>query len=423
MKPIYVQRKNGWDIPYIILNNPNNIEMTQVSDRLASLSPSATLAMSQKSNELKASGVDVINLSVGEPDFFTPDHVKAAAKKAIEDNFSFYSPVPGYLDLRQAIVNKLKNENDLTYTTDQIVVSNGAKQSVCNTLLCLINKGDEVIIPAPYWVSYVEMVKLAEGTNVVVSAGYDQNFKITPNQLEAAITPKTKAIILCSPSNPSGSVYSQEELRGLAEVLKKYPKVFVLADEIYEHINYVGSHQSIAQFDWMKDRTIVINGVSKAYAMTGWRIGFIAAPQWIAKACTKLQGQYTSGASSIAQKAAVAAFSGDQSCVEVMRKAFLRRRDLVLGLCKTISGIKLQVPEGAFYLFPEVSAYFGKQAEGLVIKDANDMAMYLLQKGHVATVSGDAFGCPGCLRFSYATSDENLIEAIARIKRALEALK
>lgn len=397
--------------------------MTQVSDRLASLSPSETLAMSQKSAELKAQGIDVINLSVGEPDFYTPDHIKEAAKKAIDDNFSFYSPVPGYMDLRKAIVAKLKNENGLDYTTDQIIVSNGAKQSVCNTLLSIIGPGDEVIVPAPYWVSYVEMVKLAEGTNVIVSAGIDQDFKITPAQLEAAITPKTKALILCSPSNPTGSVYSKEELKGLAAVLAKHENVIVIADEIYEHINYVGSHQSIAQFPEIKDRIVVVNGVSKAYAMTGWRIGFIAAPLWIAKACNKLQGQYTSGASSIAQKAAVAAFAGDQSCVEEMRKAFLRRRDLVISLCKEIPGMKLNVPEGAFYLFPEVNSYYGKSAGDRKINNAADLAMYLLEVGHVATVGGAAFGAPECLRFSYATSDENLVEAIKRIKEALAALK
>lgn len=397
--------------------------MTQVSDRLASLSPSETLAMSQKSAELKAQGIDVINLSVGEPDFYTPDHIKEAAKKAIDDNFSFYSPVPGYMDLRKAIVAKLKNENGLDYTTDQIIVSNGAKQSVCNTLLSIIGPGDEVIVPAPYWVSYVEMVKLAEGTNVIVSAGIDQDFKITPAQLEAAITPKTKALILCSPSNPTGSVYSKEELKGLAAVLAKHENVIVIADEIYEHINYVGSHQSIAQFPEIKDRVVVVNGVSKAYAMTGWRIGFIAAPLWIAKACNKLQGQYTSGASSIAQKAAVVAFAGDQSCVEEMRKAFLRRRDLVISLCKEIPGMKLNVPEGAFYLFPEVNSYYGKSAGDRKINNAADLAMYLLEVGHVATVGGAAFGAPECLRFSYATSDENLVEAIKRIKEALAALK
>ncbi|MDL2208771.1 pyridoxal phosphate-dependent aminotransferase [Parabacteroides sp. OttesenSCG-928-O15] len=397
--------------------------MTQVSDRLASLSPSETLAMSQKSQELKAQGIDVINLSVGEPDFFTPDHIKDAAKKAIDDNFSFYSPVPGYMDLRKAIVDKLKRENDLDYTTDQIIVSGGAKQSVCNVLLSIVGPGDEVIVPAPYWVSYVEMVKLAEGTNVIVEAGIDQDFKITPAQLEAAITPKTKALILCSPSNPTGSVYSQAELRGLAEVLAKHPNVIVLADEIYEHINYIGKHQSIAQFSEIKDRVVVINGVSKAYAMTGWRIGFIAAPLWIAKACNKLQGQYTSGASSIAQKASVAAFNGDQTCVEQMREAFLRRRDLVINLCKDIPGIKLNVPQGAFYVFPEMDYYFGKSAGDRTVNDASDLAMYLLEVGHVATVGGAAFGAPKCLRFSYATSDENLIEAISRMKKALANLK
>ena len=397
--------------------------MTQVSERLASLSPSETLAMSQKSNELKAQGIDVINLSVGEPDFFTPEHIKQAAKKAIDDNFSFYSPVPGYADLRKAIVDKLKRENGLDYTADQIIVSGGAKQSVCNALLCIIGPGDEVIVPAPYWVSYVEMVKLAEGTNVIVSAGIEQDFKITAEQLESVITPKTKALILCSPSNPTGSVYSKDELKALADVLAKHPNVIVLADEIYEHINYVGKHESIAQFDNIKDRVVVVNGVSKAYAMTGWRIGFIAAPLWIAKACNKLQGQYTSGASSIAQKAAVAAFNGDQSCVTEMREAFLRRRDLVVNLCKDIPGINLNVPEGAFYLFPEVSSYYGKKAGNHVINDSGDLAMYLLEEGHVATVGGAAFGAPECLRFSYATSDENLVEAIKRIKAALAALK
>jgi len=397
--------------------------MSQVSERLASLSPSETLAMSQKSNELKAQGIDVINLSVGEPDFFTPDHIKDAAKKAIDDNFSFYSPVPGYMDLRKAIVDKLKRENNLEYTADQIVVSNGAKQSVCNVLLCVVGPGDEVIVPAPYWVSYVEMVKLAEGTNVVVPAGIEQDFKITASQLEAAITPKTKAIILCSPSNPTGSVYSKEELKALADVLAKYPNITIIADEIYEHINYVGKHESIAQFESVKDRVVVVNGVSKAYAMTGWRIGFIAAPLWIAKACNKLQGQYTSGPSSLAQKAAVAAFNGDQTCVKEMRSAFLRRRELVFNLTKEIPGVKVNMPEGAFYLFPEMSSYFGKKAGDRVISDSADLAMYLLEVGHVATVGGAAFGAPECLRFSYATSDENLVEAIKRIKAALAELK
>ena len=396
--------------------------MEHLSARLTSLSPSETLAMSQKSNELKAQGIDVINLSVGEPDFNTPDHIKAAAKKAIDDNFSFYSPVPGYMDLRKSIVEKLKRENGLDYSADQIIVSGGAKQSVCNVLLCVVGAGDEVIVPAPYWVSYVEMVKLAEGKNVIITAGIDQDFKITPAQLEAAITPKTRALILCSPSNPTGSVYSKEELKGLADVLAKYPDITVISDEIYEHINYVGTHESIAQFDAIKDRVVVVNGVSKAYAMTGWRIGFIAAPLWIAKACNKLQGQYTSGPCSIAQKASVAAFDGDQSCVAEMREAFLRRRDLIVKLCREIPGVKLNVPQGAFYIFPEVASYFGKSAGERKINDAAELAMYLLEVGHVATVGGAAFGAPECIRLSYATSDENIIEAIKRIKEALEKL-
>jgi len=397
--------------------------MNQVSARLAALAPSQTLAMSQKSNELRAQGVDVINLSVGEPDFYTPDHIKMAAKKAIDDNFSFYSPVPGYMDLRKAICAKLKNENVLDFTPDQIVVSTGAKQALCNAILAIINPGDEVIVPAPYWVSYVEMVKLAEGKNVIVEAGIEQNFKITPAQLEAAITPKTRMLVLCSPSNPTGSVYSHDELQALAKVLERYPNVLVLADEIYEHINYVGAHQSMAQFPELEGRVIIINGVSKAYAMTGWRIGFLAAPLWIAKACSKLQGQYTSGASSIAQKAAVAAFSGDQSCVEEMRKAFERRRDLIFGLVSEIPGMKVNKPDGAFYLFPDVSSYFGKSYDKYKIETSSDLAMYLLEVAHVASVAGDAFGSPLCLRFSYATSDDKLVEAMNRVRRALELLK
>ena len=396
--------------------------MEPLSARLTSLSASETLAMSQKSNELKAQGIDVINLSVGEPDFNTPDHIKVAAKKAIDENYSFYSPVPGYPDLRHAIVEKLKRENNLDYTSDRIIVSNGAKQSVCNVLLSIIGPGDEVIVPAPYWVSYVEMVKLAEGVNVIVTAGIDQDFKITPAQLEAAITPRTKALILCSPSNPTGSVYSLPELEALSGVLAKYPEVTVLADEIYEHINYVGKHESIAQFEAIKDRVVVINGVSKAYAMTGWRIGFIAAPLWIAKACNKLQGQYTSGPNSIAQKASVAAFAGDQSCVEQMRRAFLRRRDLILSLCKEIPGIKLNIPQGAFYIFPQVNHYYGKSVDGRKINHAADLAMYLLEEGHVATVGGAAFGAPECIRLTYATADEKISEAVKRIKNALSKL-
>lgn len=397
--------------------------MKVVSNRVASLAPSQTLAMSQKSSELREQGIDVINLSVGEPDFNTPDHIKQAAKEAIDQNFSTYSPVPGYMDLRKAICHKMLRDNDLEFTPDQIVVSNGAKQSLCNTILALVNKGDEVIIPAPYWVSYIEMVKLAEGDSIIIEAGFEQDFKITPAQLEAAITPRTKMLILCSPSNPSGSVYSQEELQGLAEVLKLHPQVYILTDEIYEHINYVGKHQSIAQFAELRERIVIVNGVSKAYAMTGWRIGFIAAPLWIAKACNKLQGQYTSGASSIAQKASVAAFAGDQSCVEVMRSAFERRRNLVVELASQIDGFKVNKPDGAFYLFPEVSAYLGKRYGERTINTSSDLAMFLLEVGHVATVAGDAFGMPNCLRFSYATSDENLVEALRRIKNTLALLK
>ncbi len=397
--------------------------MTKISNRLAALTPSQTLAMSQKSNELKAQGVDVINLSVGEPDFHTPDHIKEAAKKAIDDNFSFYSPVPGYLDLRQAICAKLKNENNLEFSPAQIVVSGGAKQSLCNTILAMINPGDEVIVPAPYWVSYVDMVKLAEGENVIIETGIEDNFKMTAAQLEAAITPKTKMLVLCSPSNPTGSVYSQQELKEIAEVLSRHEQVYVIADEIYEHINYVGAHQSIAQFEEIRDRVIIVNGVSKGYAMTGWRIGFIAAPLWIAKACDNLQGQYTSGASSIAQKASVAAFAGDQSCVETMRQAFLRRKNLVVDLASKIEGFRVNNPEGAFYLFPEVSYYFGKKAGDIEIKTSTDLALYILEQGHVATVAGDAFGSPNYLRFSYATSDENLVEAMKRISDVLSKLQ
>jgi len=397
--------------------------MSAVSPRLASLSESETLAMSQKSNELKAKGFDVINLSVGEPDFPTPTHIKDAAKKAVDNNFSFYSPVPGYPALRNAIVEKLKKENGLQYTADQIVCSNGAKQSVCNVLLSIIGKGDEVIVPAPYWVSYVEMVKLAEGTNVIVSAGIEQDFKITPDQLEAAITPKTKALILCSPSNPTGSVYSKAELGALAEVIARYPSIIVLSDEIYEHINYVGKHESIAQFDAIRDRVVIVNGVSKGYAMTGWRIGWIAAPKWIAAACNKLQGQYTSGPCSVAQKAAEEAYIGNQECVADMRKAFERRKNLVFSLAKEIEGLQVNNPEGAFYVFPKCDSFFGKKTpKGNVIADAGDLAMYLLEEAHVACVGGAAFGAPDCIRFSYATSDENLVKAFDRIKTALAEL-
>ena len=397
--------------------------MELLSTRLLALSPSETFAMAQKSNELKAQGFDVINMSVGEPDFYTPDHIKEAAKKAVEDNFSFYSPVAGFPDLKKAICDKLKKENELDYTPAQIVVSGGAKQSLCNVILSIIDKDDEVIIPSPYWVSYPEMVKLAEGKSVFVHAGIEQDFKITPQQLEEAITPKTKALILCSPSNPTGSVYTKDELAALAEVIEKHHNVYVIADEIYEHINYIGAHESIAQFTKIFDRVVIVNGVSKGYAMTGWRIGWIAAPQWIASACSMLQGQYTSGPSSISQKAALAAYTGDQSCVSEMRTAFERRRSLIVDLLREIPGLNVNNPMGAFYVFPECKSYFGKSFNGKTIETATDVAMFLLEEAHVACVGGDAFGAPGCIRFSYATSDDNIKKAIARVKTALEKLK
>lgn len=397
---------------------------THVSERVQSLAPSATLAMSQKSNELKAQGVDVINLSVGEPDFETPAHIKEAAKKAIDDNFTFYTPVPGYMSLRRAISDKLRNENGVDYAPEQITVSNGAKQALCNVILASVNKGDEVIIPMPAWVSYVEMVKLAEGIPVAVNADISQDFKITPAQLEAAITPATRMILICSPSNPTGSVYTRAELEALAEVLARHPHVLVLADEIYEHINYTGTFTSMASLPGLEGRVIVINGVSKAYAMTGWRIGYCAAPLPIAKAVSKLQGQYTSGVSSIAQKAAEAAYTGPQQCVADMREAFRRRRDLVVELARRIPGLKVNEPQGAFYLFPEVSAYLGTRTpDGRAIDTDTDLAMYLLDDAHVATVAGSAFGTPGYIRFSYATSDDNLREAMRRIAEALGRLE
>ena len=397
--------------------------MKQLAERLNRLSPSATLAMSQKSNELKAQGVNVINLSVGEPDFNTPAHIKEAAKEAIDNNFSRYSPVPGYPELRNAIVAKLKNENGLDYTAAQISCANGAKQSVCNAIMVLVDKGDEVIVPAPYWVSYPEMVKMADGTPVIIPAGIEQDFKITPAQLEAAITPKTKALILCSPSNPTGSVYSKEELAALAEVLAKHPQVIIIADEIYEHINYVGKHESIAQFENVREQVVIVNGVSKAYAMTGWRIGFVAGPEWIIKAINKLQGQYTSGPCSVSQKAAEAAYTGSQAPVEEMRQAFERRRDLIVKLAKEIPGLEVNQPQGAFYLFPKCDSFYGKSAGDHVINHADDLAMYLLEVGHVACVGGTSFGAPECIRMSYATSDENIVEAMHRIKEALAELK
>lgn len=397
--------------------------MVHLSNRLNRLAPSATLAMSQKSSEMKAQGIDVINMSVGEPDFNTPDHIKEAAKKAVDDNWSRYSPVPGYPDLRKAVVEKLKRENGLDYSVSEILVSNGAKQAVCNAVMALVDDGDEVIIPTPYWVSYPQMALLAGGTPVHIPAGFDQNFKITPEQLEAAITPKTRMLILCSPSNPTGSVYTKEELEGLANVLKKHPEVYVLADEIYEHINYVGKHESIAQFPGMKEQTIIINGVSKAYAMTGWRIGYMAAPEWIVKGCNKLQGQYSSGPCSVSQKAAEAAYVLSQDCVEEMRVAFERRRNLIVELAKDIPGLEVNVPQGAFYLFPKCTNFYGKTDGERTIQNSTDLAMYLLEVGHVATVGGDAFGDPECFRMSYATSDDNIREAMRRIKECLARLK
>lgn len=397
--------------------------MTRLSNRLNRLAPSATLAMSQKSSEMKAQGIDVINLSVGEPDFHTPDKIKDAAKQAIDDNWSYYSPVPGYVDLRKAIVGKLKRENNLDYTVNEILVSNGAKQSVCNTVMALVDDGDEVIIPAPYWVSYPQMVKLAGGEPVIVNATFEQDFKMTPEQLEQAITPKTRLLILCSPSNPTGSVYTKEELEALAKVIVKHDDIIVIADEIYEHINYVGKHESIAQFPGMKEHTVIVNGVSKAYAMTGWRIGYIAAPEWIVKGCNKLQGQYTSGPCSISQKAAEAAYTLSQEPVEEMRKTFERRRNLIVELAKEIPGLEVNTPQGAFYLFPKCSSFYGKKAGERTVDNSNDLAMYLLEVGHVATVGGDAFGDPDCFRMSYATSDENIKEAMRRIGEALGKLK
>lgn len=398
------------------------MEQIQISDRIKRMAASQTLAMSQKSSELRAAGVDVINLSVGEPDFNTPDHIKAAAKKAVDDNYTRYPPVPGYMDLREAIAKKLKQENGLDFSPAQVVVSGGAKQSLSNIILSCINPGDEVIIPVPAWVSYIEMVKLADGVNVLVPAGIENDFKITPEQLEQAITPRSRMLLLCSPSNPSGSVYSRQELEGLVAVLARHPEITVLSDEIYEHINYTGSFTSMASFPEIADRTVIVNGVSKAYAMTGWRVGFMAGPLALAKAVTKLQGQTTSGISSIAQRAALAAYTGSQECVVEMREAFRRRRDLVVAMAREISGLKVNEPQGAFYLFPEVSAYIGKRFGDKVIADDNDLCMYLLEEAHVATVSGSAFCLPGYIRLSYAASDEALAEALRRIAKALAAL-
>lgn len=397
--------------------------MTQLSNRLNRLAPSATLAMSQRSNEMRAQGIDVVNMSVGEPDFNTPDHIKEAGKKAIDDNFSKYSPVPGYLVLREAIADKLKRENGLEYTPSEIIVGTGGKQGVCNTILALVNPGDEVVIPAPYWVSYPQMVKLAGGEPVIVSTGIESDFKMTPEQLENAITEKTKLLIICSPSNPTGSVYSKDELEALARVVMSHDDLFVLSDEIYEHINYMGQNHSLAEFPGMRERVVIANGASKAYAMTGWRLGWVAGPEWIVKGLNKLQGQYTSGTCDVSQMAALAAYSSPQEAREAMRQAFEHRRDLIVELARGIDGLEVNVPQGAFYLFPKCSSFFGKSDGKRTINDSTDFAMYLLEVAHVATVAGDAFGAPDYFRMSYATSEDNIREAMRRIKESLEKLK
>jgi aspartate aminotransferase len=397
--------------------------MLETSDLLNRLSESATIKMAQMSRELAAKGVKVISLSLGEPDFRAPQHIKDAAKAALDAGFDSYSPVAGFMDLREAVCFKLNRDNKLNYKPENIVISTGAKQSLANVFMSYLNPGDEVIIPAPFWVSYPEQIKLCNAIPVYIYTNVDSNFKITPEQLEAAITPKTKFIVYSSPCNPTGSVYSKTELEALANVLRKYPNIYIVSDEIYEHINYVGEHVSMAHFEDLKDRTIIVNGQAKGYAMPGWRIGYIAAPAPIAKACDKLQGQITSGTNTIAQKATIAALLGDQSSTVTMREAFLKRRDLVLGILKTIKGVKCNIPDGAFYVFPDMSSYFGKSYQGEIIKDANDLCLYLLNVGHVAAVGGKDFGAPECIRFSYAASEEALTEAFNRVKVALEQLQ
>jgi len=397
--------------------------MEHLSKRIKNLSESQTIAMNQKSKDMQAQGIDVINLSVGEPDFFTPDHIKEAAKKAVDDNFSFYSPVPGYPELRKAISEKFKRENNLDYAPEQIVVSNGAKHSLANALLALVDAGDEVIVPAPYWVSYAELVKLSEGKNIILETSLENDFKITPDQLKNAITPNTKAILICSPSNPTGSIYTKDELEALAKVVAPHERIFIITDEIYEHINFVGKHESFAQFDFIKDRVVTINGVSKGYAMTGYRIGYMGAPAWLAKACTKLQGQVTTGPSSIAQQASIAALNSPPETTEKMRVVFQRRRDLIMKLLGEIPGVKFNTPAGAFYIFPDVSAYYGKSDGRTTINNSTDFCIYLLENAHIATVPGEAFGEPKCIRISFATSDEKLEAALKAFKGAAEKLK
>ncbi|MBV8389357.1 MAG: pyridoxal phosphate-dependent aminotransferase [Mucilaginibacter sp.] len=396
--------------------------MSALSNRINNLAESATIKMAKLGRELAAKGVDVISLSFGEPDFHTPEYVKEAAKKAMDENFTYYTPVSGYPELRKAIAAKLKNENGLDYDFSQIVVSTGAKQAIANAVLCLVNPGEEVIIPTPYWVSYSEVVKLAEGKSVFIDTTVETEFKITPEQLEAAITPKTKLFMFSSPCNPTGSVYSKAELEGLAEVFEKHPNVYILSDEIYEHINFVDKHESIAQFASIKDRVIIINGFSKAFAMTGWRIGYTASNKEIAAACDKMQGQITSGTCSITQKAGVAASEGGLESVLKMREQFRKRRDLVYGLLKDIPGINVNLPDGAFYFFPNVTAFFGKSYNGQTIKDADELSIFLLEEAHVATVGGDSFGDPKSIRISYAAAEDKLVEAMKRIKAALAKL-
>jgi aspartate aminotransferase len=397
--------------------------MEYLSDRIKSLSVSATLAMAQKSRELKARGIDVISLSLGEPDFNTPDDIKEAAKKAIDDNYTRYPPVPGYADLREAISRKFREENGLNYTADQIIVSAGGKHSIINVILSIINPGDEVIILAPYWVSYYDQVILAEGKPVIVNASIENDFKIKPRDLEAAITAKTRLIIFNSPSNPTGMVYTRDEMEKIALIVKKHEGLFILSDEIYEHISFTGKHESMASFDYIYDRVITLNGVSKAYAMTGWRIGYIGAPQWIAKACDKLQGQFTSGVSSIAQRAALAALLSKSDSKEVMRAAFLRRRDLICGLLSEVKGLKVRIPQGAFYVMPDVSYFFGRRDGKITVNNSDELTLYILDKARVALVAGTPFGAPDCIRISYAASDNDIVEAVGRIKAALELLK
>lgn len=396
--------------------------MIQLSERLMAMEESATIAMSRKSRELKAEGKDIISLSLGEPDFFTPQFIKDAAVEAMNNNFTMYTPVPGYDDLRDSISLKFKRDNGLSYSKDQIVVSTGAKQSIANVVLSIVGPGDEVIVPAPYWVSYVEIVKVAEGTPVVINAGIENDFKINGKQLEAAITPKTKMLIFSTPCNPTGSVYTKEELRDLANVLMKYPHIVVISDEIYEHINFIGKHESLAQFPEIYNQVVTVNGVSKAWAMTGWRLGYIGAPKEIADACTKVQGQFTSGTCSITQKAAIAAMKADPSVLKDMIAAFNNRRKLVLAALNEIKGVNANVPVGAFYVFPEISYFFGKSYNGFTVKNADDLCLYLLSEALVALVTGDAFGDPSCIRISYAASEETLTEAMKRIKVALEKL-